>query len=72
MGVSKNLLRIQKISKNGGKIMQWWFCGLKKVAPDLSSSLSHHEITYEFWTQLQKRFSVNKWSVNSTLVNRVG
>ncbi|KAG7598819.1 F-box associated interaction domain [Arabidopsis suecica] len=28
------------------------------VAPDLSSSLSHHEIAHDLWTHIQKRFSV--------------
>ncbi|XP_020869010.1 uncharacterized protein LOC110224991 [Arabidopsis lyrata subsp. lyrata] len=28
------------------------------VAPDLSSSLSHHEVAHDLWTHIQKRFSV--------------
>lgn len=28
------------------------------VAPDLSSSLSHHEIAHDLWTHIRKRFSV--------------
>ncbi|XP_019089186.1 PREDICTED: uncharacterized protein LOC109127987 [Camelina sativa] len=28
------------------------------VAPDLSSSLSHHEVACDLWTHIQKRFSV--------------
>ncbi|XP_010462626.1 PREDICTED: uncharacterized protein LOC104743215 [Camelina sativa] len=28
------------------------------VAPDLNSSLSHHEISHDLWSQIQKRFSV--------------
>lgn len=28
------------------------------VAPDLSSSLSHHEIAHDLWTHIQKRLSM--------------
>lgn len=40
---------------NNAMVVSW----IKQtVAPDLSSSLSHHEIAHDLWMHIQKRFSV--------------
>ena len=56
---------IFKPDDNSDDLEDWWANNAMvvswiklTVAPDLSSSLSHHEIAHDLWTHIQKRFSV--------------
>lgn len=56
---------IPKPDDDSDDIEDWWANNAMvvswirlTVAPDLSSSLSHHEIAFDLWTHIQKRFSV--------------
>lgn len=56
---------IPKPSDDSDDLEDWWANNAmvvswikNMVAPELSSSLSHHEVAYDLWTHIQKRFSV--------------